>query len=189
MALEKQKLQERYSATSQEIEKDKTTDVTFKISNHSGMIASYLYYGIYEPYKKLLSRNKIISFLVSFSGICILLFFLLALTGKIWGVQRVYGQLYFQWFAIVVGILLFTILAVEKTPLNRFLSSIPLRALGIVSFSFYLFHPLVFNILRKALPNYCGYSIAGLPMFIITVLVSYCVSCMTYTYIERPFLR
>ena len=125
----------------------------------------------------------------SFLGVVLLLLFLLGSTGRVWGGHRVFAQLYFPWFGAAAGVLLFLILAADGTPLNRILSFVPLRAIGVVSFSLYLFHPLVLNILRKALPYYCGYSFVGFPIFFATLFLSYLVACITYTYIERPFIH
>ncbi|MCK5515432.1 MAG: acyltransferase [Desulfobulbaceae bacterium] len=155
----------------------------------AGMIASYLYYGIYEPFKKSHSDNYRIRMGFTVLGLALLLFFLLGSTGRLWGGHRVYAQIYFEWFGVAAGALLFIIVAADRTPLNRILSSLPLRAIGVVSFSLYLFHPLVLNILHKALPYYCGYSFVGFPIFFVTLCVSYLVACIMYTYIERPFLH
>lgn len=154
----------------------------------AGMIASYLYYGIYEPFKKSHMDNYSIRLGFTVSGLALLLFFLLGSTGRLWGGHHVYAQIYFHWFGAAAGALLFVIVAADSTPLNRILSSLPLRAIGVVSFSLYLFHPLVLNILKKALPYYCGYSFIGFPIFFVTLCVSYLVACTMYTYIERPFL-
>ncbi len=153
-----------------------------------GMIASYLYYGIYEPSKKSHMDNYSIRLGFAVSGLALLLFFLLGSTGRLWGGHHVYAQIYFHWFGAAAGALLFVIVAADSTPLNRILSSLPLRAIGVVSFSLYLFHPLVLNILKKALPYYCGSSLIGFPIFFVTLCVSYLVACIMYTYIERPFL-
>jgi peptidoglycan/LPS O-acetylase OafA/YrhL len=155
----------------------------------AGMIASYLYYGFYEPLKDSYSGKYSIWLVFSFLGIVLLLLFLLGSTGRIWGGHRVFAQLYFPWFGAAAGVLLFIILAADRTPLNRILSFVPLRAIGVVSFSLYLFHPLVYNVLRKAFPYYSGHSYVGFPIFLATLSVSYLVACITYTYIERPFLR
>ncbi len=155
----------------------------------AGMIASYLYYGIYEPLKKSHSDNYSIQLGFTVLGLALLLFFLLGSTGRLWGGHCVYAQIYFDWFGVAAGALLFIIVAADSTLLNRILSSLPLRAIGVVSFSLYLFHPLVLNILRKALPYYCGYSFVGFPIFFVTLCVSYLLACIMYTYVERPFLH
>jgi peptidoglycan/LPS O-acetylase OafA/YrhL len=154
----------------------------------AGMIASYLYYGIYEPLKNSYSDRYRIRLGFAVSGLALFLFFLLGSTGRLWGGHHVYAQIYFNWFGAAAGALLFVIVAADSTPLNRILSLFPLRAIGVVSFSLYLFHPLVLNILHKALPYYCGSSFIGFPIFFITLCVSYLLACIMYSYIERPFL-
>ncbi|MDU9049613.1 MAG: acyltransferase [Candidatus Electrothrix sp. Rat3] len=157
-----------------------------------GCTASYLYYGIYRSYEPKLSnawRKKLdISF--AFCGTALLLFFLLCSTKRLWGGQRVLAQDYFPWFDVAAAGLLFSILAgKEKSLVNRFLSWLPLRAISVVSFSLYIFHPLVINCLRQGMKYYTGTGLTGFPLFMSTLLVSYGLACWTYTYIERPFMH
>lgn len=155
----------------------------------SGMIASYLYYGIYGPYIKSSISKESLQKVFALAGTVLLLVFLLGSTEHTWGGNRVFAQLYFPWFGVMAGMLLFAIVASEETPFTSFLSWRPLRALGVVSFSFYLFHPLVYGVLKKALPYYTGHSFVGFSRFFLTCCLSYIVACILYSYIERPFLE
>ncbi|MCI5132931.1 MAG: acyltransferase, partial [Candidatus Electrothrix sp. EH2] len=156
-----------------------------------GCIASYLYYGIYRSYEPELSsawRKRNENFF-AFCGIGLLLFFLLCSTKRLWGGQLVLAQDYFPWFDVAAAGLLFSILVgKEKSAVNRLLSWVPFRAISVVSFSLYIFHPLVLNCLGQGMKYYTGTRLTGFPLFISTLLVSYGLSCWTYTYIERPFV-
>lgn len=158
----------------------------------AGCTASYLYYGIYRSYEPGLSnawRKRLDNFF-AFCGTALLLFFLLCSTKHLWGGERVFAQEYFTWFGIAAAGLLFSILAgKEKSLVNRFLSWLPLRAISVVSFSLYIFHPLVINCLRQGMKYYTGTGLSGFPLFVSTLLVSYALACWTYTYIERPFIH
>ncbi|MCI5142137.1 MAG: acyltransferase, partial [Candidatus Electrothrix sp. ATG1] len=157
-----------------------------------GCIAAYLYYGLYRPYEPRLSAawRKRTGNLFALCGSGLLLFFLLYSTERLWGGRRVFAQLYFAWFGFAAAGLLFFILAgKEKSGLNRLLSWLPLRAISVVSFSLYIFHPLVINCLRQGMQYYTGGGLTGFPLFASTLLVSYGLACWTYTYIERPFVH
>ena len=154
----------------------------------SGMIASYLYYGIYEPYVKTSASKHTLQPIFASFGVILLLVFLLGSTTYLWGGKKVFAQIYFPWFGVMAGMLLFAIVASEKTFFNRMLSTLPLRALGVVSFSFYLFHPLVYSVLKKALPYYTGHSFVGFPRFILTCCLSYVLACFLYSHVEKSFL-
>lgn len=155
----------------------------------AGMIFSYIYYKIYEPIENKLIQKYNIQAIFSFFSIVLLIFFTLGSTEHIWGGGRIFAQIYFPWFGIAAGALIFSILAAKDTYFNRILSCVPLRAISVVSFSLYLFHPLVLNLIRKVIAYYSGYFISGFPLFISTLCASYVVACFIYTYIERPFLR
>ncbi|MCI5120232.1 MAG: acyltransferase, partial [Candidatus Electrothrix sp. AUS4] len=159
----------------------------------AGCLASYLYYGLYQSYKIKLSiawSQRHENFF-SLCGMALLLFFLLCSTKRLWGGQRVFAQEYFSWFGVAAAGLLFSILAgKEKSGINRFLSWIPLRAISVVSFSLYIFHPLIINGVRQVIMYYTdGSKLSGVPLFISTLLLSYILACWTYTYIERPFVH
>jgi peptidoglycan/LPS O-acetylase OafA/YrhL len=158
----------------------------------SGCIASYLYYGLYRSYEPTLSsrwRKRSENFF-TLCGTTLLLFFLLCSTKRLWGGQRVPAQEYFAWFGVAAAGLLFSILSSKKKSIiNRLLSSIPLRAISVVSFSLYIFHPLVINCLQQGMHYYTGKRLNEFSLFTCTLLLSYGLACWTYTYIERPFVH
>lgn len=155
----------------------------------AGMVFSYIYHQVFVPVADKLQQKFNVRAVFSFLSVALLLFFLLGSTERLWGGKRIFAQIYFQWFGVAAGALIFSILAAKDTYFNRFLSCPPLRALSLVSLSLYLFHPLVMNVIRKGIEYYSGFFISGFPLFISTLCVSYVVACFVYTYVERPFLK
>lgn len=85
-------------------------------------------------------------------------------------------------FGAISALLIFITLVCEGRLLHRLLSSYPLRALGIVSFSLYLVHIVVRD---KLFALGMG---PGTPLFLATLAVAYAMACFVYGRIERPFL-
>ena len=155
----------------------------------AGMIFSYLYYGIFEFSNFAGKWNDRSSRILSWLGIAILIGFMLGSTGKIWGINMIWSIAYDQWFGIAAGLFIFCTVASRKSVLAKILSFLPMRAIGLVSLSMYILHPLLIQIILKGANHYYGLSINDLSLFIGTLLATYVVSCVTYVYIERPFTR
>ena len=155
----------------------------------AGIIFSYLYYGVYEPAEWSIKKSNTINTYFSMLGIAILIGFMLFTTGRVWGKTMVWGIAYDQWFGIASGMFIFCIVASRNTTLERILAFLPLRAIGLVSFSMYILHPMVVILIRQGSSYYFGISLVDLPLFFCTVASTYLVSCVTYAYIERPFTR
>jgi peptidoglycan/LPS O-acetylase OafA/YrhL len=88
-------------------------------------------------------------------------------------------------FGLLSGALIYIVYVCERGWTRRILASLPLRALGVVSFSLYLFHVMVesrigFRMLELQHGN---------PLFAVTLGVTYFVACCTYSLIERPFMQ
>jgi peptidoglycan/LPS O-acetylase OafA/YrhL len=63
------------------------------------------------------------------------------------------------------------------------MSCLALRALGITSYSVYLWHLIVRDTLM-------GMGVApGLPLFAATLGVTYPLACTIYAFVERPFMQ
>ncbi|MCW5200263.1 hypothetical protein VU07_00375, partial [Desulfobulbus sp. F4] len=96
---------------------------------------------------------------------------------------------YYPWFAAAAGMLILAALAAGQSAPVRLLSWTPLRALSLVSFSIYIFHVLLIEVIRKGAAYYCGQTVVSGQLFLATLLLSYLFACITYSLIERPFLR
>lgn len=155
----------------------------------AGIIFSYLYYGVFQ-YSGLAGKLPAsnVRFL-SWLGMAILIGFMLGSTGKMWGGNMIWSIVYDQWFGIAAALLIFCVAASRNFALGKVLGFFPMRAIGLVSLSMYIIHPLLIQVIRKGASHYYGLSVSGLSLFVFTLLATYMVSCMTYTYIERPFTR
>jgi peptidoglycan/LPS O-acetylase OafA/YrhL len=154
----------------------------------AGVIASWLYHSIWLQKIGPDLRQRCRPWAAG-AVIAILLFFLLCSEEHLWGGKRIFTQIYFPWFGAAAALLILTALAAEESVMTCFLSSLPLRALSLVSFSVYIFHTLILDILRKGAELHCGRHLTGAPLFLLTLLCSYLFACVTYSLIERPFLR
>lgn len=74
--------------------------------------------------------------------------------------------------------------------LNRFLGNIPFKTMGKISYSFYLWHGLVIDMVTKyTLTIFQSKGITGpLVSTLISTIILYPVSLLSYSYLEKPFL-
>lgn len=93
-------------------------------------------------------------------------------------------------FGFISGLFLMVVVLGNSTWLGRLAGCYPLRAVGVVSYSFYLLHPVVLSMIRAAASEFFNVPhLTGWPMFVIATGCTYCLATLTYTYIERPFLK
>jgi peptidoglycan/LPS O-acetylase OafA/YrhL len=88
-------------------------------------------------------------------------------------------------FGVLSGALIYVTTVCEGGLTRRLLATFPLRALGIVSFSLYLFHVMVesrlgFRVLELSHGNL---------LFAVTLATSYAIACCMYAFVERPFMQ
>ncbi len=96
---------------------------------------------------------------------------------------------YGNYYCLIVSAVLLSITLSNRSIVSRFFSFYPLRAIGIVGYSFYLLHPLVLTITKDFTELYFGFQLHGIPRFGVVLVITYFLSTITYTYIERPFLK
>lgn len=154
-----------------------------------GMLASWLHYGFGPQLSRLLRRSRCGEHKAAAAAVLILLVFVLFSHERAWGGKRFFALIYYPWFAAAAAALILAVLEAGKSPLVSFLSSLPLRALSLVSFSMYVFHTLVIDVIRKVGELHGGGPLTGAQRFLSTLLLSYLFACVTYALIERPFLR
>ncbi len=129
---------------------------------------------------------------LSLTGIAVLVI-LLCLSSS-WIVELVTGteiimpSRYKAVFAVMGAVLMFLILAAPGTLLSRIFSFTPLRAIGIVGYSYYLLHPLVIEALMDISTQYFNYPLLHGRLFVVTSFVTWLVCLFTYSLVERPFL-
>ena len=154
-----------------------------------GMLFSYLYHGGLLHSKMKWIQTREFKFYASILGVFLLLGFILLGTDTLtkpgyYPAHRAPGQ-----FGIAAGIIILLALMTSGGFFSKLLSYTPLRAIGLVGYSFYLIHPVIISLVGGMWEHYMGYRM-GLEMrFILVLIVTYVFSAFTYTYIERPFLK
>lgn len=154
-----------------------------------GMLFSYLYHGGLLHSKMKWIQTREFNLYASIFGACILLGYILLGTDMLttpgnYLAQKIPGQ-----FGIAAGFIILLALMTSGGFFSRLLSYAPLRAIGLVGYSFYLIHPVIISLVGGMWEHYMGYRM-GLEMrFILVLIFSYIFSAFTYTYIERPFLK
>jgi peptidoglycan/LPS O-acetylase OafA/YrhL len=84
------------------------------------------------------------------------------------------------WCALFVAMLI-GVTAFPNTHVSRLFQSWPMRHLGLLSYSLYLFHVPVLMLLEP-------YGIKGVPLFMVTFSISYVIAIISYLAVEKPFL-
>ena len=86
-------------------------------------------------------------------------------------------------FGALCGALIYITVVCEGRLVQRILSSAVLRAIGITSYSIYLWHLVIRDF-------WMGLGIApGLPLFAATLGLTYPLACAVYSFVERPFMQ
>ncbi len=145
------------------------------------LVVHLLINGTKSPLSPALARS---------SGICgavVLLFFSLLASG-VFG-TKVYALSYPFYFDLLAAALILSIMLSPGTLFNRFLASTPLRAVGLVSYSFYIVHYLIIKLAESFINYYFGTSLNENILLLITCAVTYGVASFCYSYIEKPFIR
>lgn len=142
-----------------------------------GSCFSYIYFGVWKKYFKNKRPNKINYFLTTIATIIISMFLFMS-NGKLLGNTIIYSMKYRIWFGACAGLLIFTVCCIRKNTFTKALSSLPLTSIGVVSYSLYLIHPLVINLVKPL-----GYT--GITFFTAVLLISYLFACFTYNFIEN----
>jgi peptidoglycan/LPS O-acetylase OafA/YrhL len=150
-----------------------------------GMLASLIF-------SKVITRKKTpLSFrLMRFSSVCslaLLLFFSLLAIG-VFG-TRVYALSYPYYYDIFAAGLILSVALSSGTFFNHLLTNTWLRAIGLVSYSFYIIHYLVIKLIEAFFKFYLGTTLNEITLLLLAGIISYCAACFSYSYIERPFMR
>ncbi|MEE4165125.1 MAG: acyltransferase [Desulfocapsaceae bacterium] len=92
------------------------------------------------------------------------------------------------WFGFLAALFIFLTIMSKGSLLERSMNALPLRAMGIVGFSFYLLHPQVISTIRAISMYFTSYYPTGIVLFLASGTITYLLSLFTYSYIERPFI-
>jgi peptidoglycan/LPS O-acetylase OafA/YrhL len=98
----------------------------------------------------------------------------------------------FDWNYLALALTFGSLVSYAVTHKNRFLAARPLRHLGRISYSMYIWHPLVF-LLYQATPVYripARYGFTGGPLHIVLQsALTVAVGTLSYTCVEKPILK
>ena len=86
---------------------------------------------------------------------------------------------------VLCGALVYIALVCEGRLTHRILTSLVLRTLGVVSFSLYLFHVVVWNGIQLVWFD----GAEGNLLFVSNLAAGFVLACIVYSRVERPFLR
>jgi len=155
-----------------------------------GMATAYFYHWLGQNRLFLRLDRTLVRRCCSVAGI-VLLLGLAVLSARLIPELKPYNALrYPGYYGCASGLFILLVVLAGNTPLSRMMSFTPLRAVGLVSFSFYLLHPTLITFIRAEAQDYAGIRhLSGLPMFLLAGLATYALAAFTYTYIERPFLK
>ncbi len=152
-----------------------------------GMAFSYCYFGL-RIHRMVTIPTWLISLIGSIVLACILLSSNQVLQSLFNGQQN-YTWQYYGVYGLLVSMLLYLVVISDKTILSKIFSWYPLRAIGLVGFSFYLLHVKSLGMIKTVCKQIFDYKIEGLPLFAVAIVATYCFAALTYSYIERPFMR
>lgn len=90
----------------------------------------------------------------------------------------------FSLIAVAVVAVILAALVPERSPVATVAGWPPLRAVGRMSYSLYLWHLPVYRWVARGLPD-----VPWIPRYAIAVLLSFGVAALSYRFVEQPFLR
>lgn len=152
----------------------------------SGMAASYCNNAAF-------SRRGIVQKILAMPLVSLLLF--LFLPGASLLGLAVYGEwqnpvwLLNSYYCYPISLLVLCLVRAPQSLLSRFLQWPFLRLMGTISYSFYLLHPGCLLVVKELMVHLTGTAQKGVMVFLPTLLLTCILSTMTYTLIERPFIR
>ncbi|MGI9537627.1 MAG: acyltransferase family protein [Desulfocapsaceae bacterium] len=154
----------------------------------TGICMAYGYHWLQDSWSELLSRPAVRRIL-SGCGLLLLVICLLISAHLVPGLEHIDAVTRSGWFGLGAGLLILLTLLSGNSLLDSIMNFLPLRAVGLVGFSFYLVHPMMISVVRGISTYFTDYYPIEIPLFIMAGLASYALSAFTYSYIERPFIK
>ena len=155
----------------------------------SGMLFSYLYHWLHETsFFHRLDRHNFQRF-CSLAGLTLITVLIVLSAHLFESYNHLSASLYPATFGFLAGLFILLVVLSGHSLLARIMVFPPLRAVGLVGFSFYLLHPVVLALVKQLTWYYGHLKPNAISFFIAAGLGTYFFSAWTYTYIERPFLK
>jgi peptidoglycan/LPS O-acetylase OafA/YrhL len=92
-------------------------------------------------------------------------------------------------FGMAAGIFILATMLAMNSLLDKTMNLLPLKAVGIVGYSYYLLHPIIIECVRGTTRYFWDYNPTGIAIFLLAGIATYLVTVFTYSYIERPFIK
>lgn len=155
----------------------------------SGMFFSYLYHFLHGQAFWHREGGRLCRRLLAVAGTLALAFLVVVASRQIPWLHRLDIYQHYGYAGFLAAFIIFAVVSAPQSLLSRSMAWTPLRAVGVVSFSFYLLHP-TFIVFCDVVAKYYFYTDLGvITRFFLCGAITYCVSLFTFSYIERPFMR
>ena len=154
----------------------------------TGVAAAFFYNFVTSRYVKTLQR-PVSTALFSLTGILILGGCLFMSAHPIEHLAHINPLLRPGIFGAGAGFFILATMLARNSLLDKTMNLLPLKAVGIVGYSYYLLHPKIIDCVRAATDYFGNYYPTGLMLFVLSGVATYLVTVFTYSYIERPFIR
>jgi len=155
----------------------------------SGCWTSYFYFGWFlKKYSLQSPGGGRGAWGWTMAGCSILILFLLFSNGHFLGNSQIYSQRFYALYGAAAAVLILSLLIGKTSSLARSLSLPFLRSIGVVSYSLYLLHPLILELILAVDNYFFNLELQGGVLFVLTSLISLPVAVFTYRVVEYPFL-
>lgn len=155
----------------------------------SGMFFSYLYQTLQAQACWHEVRGRIFRQVLAAAGTLTLIFLVVVASRQIPALHHLDIYQNYGYSGFLAAFIIFTAVAAQQSWLARIMATMPLRAVGIVGFSFYLLHPSFIVFCDEIAMYYFNADLSPIVRFFVAGIVTYCFAAFTYSYIERPFMK
>lgn len=151
-----------------------------------GIMAGYIY--VSQDWQCPDAWSRLFSSPLVASSIFLLIAFLPSLRDFMAGHRVVESWVLQGNFSYLVGLLILVLAVSGDNPARRFFESKALRLVGLVSYSIYLLHPVSLQMVKFVCPRYFYFQPQGISKFVLTFVLTFSASIVTYSFVERPLL-
>lgn len=143
----------------------------------SGTLVSFVYYKkLHNIQLPQLAKNGLLVL-----ALLIIIIFTFFSNAQLFNSREIYAFTHQIEFGLAAGLMILILLCTGENFLTKIFSNPILVSIGVVSYSLYLFHPMVINMVKKL-------HITGGMRFFPTLIISYFIACFIYHLIEQPLL-
>lgn len=154
-----------------------------------GVVCAYAYTWLFQnPSFQALNKGRIQKY-SSMAGLALLLFLFVFSARLVPGCGNFDAVHEVFIFSSLSSLFIFLVLLANNTLLSRIMGFLPFKAVGIVSFSFYLLHPKLIGFTNQVAIVFTGDNLSDIVKFFLSGILTYLCAVFAYSYIERPFLK